>query len=144
MLFWKFFLGLVIANVIFMSAWLTYNGLVVMAIAAFFRKREDGGNPEVEKPPMKRAMLFWLSSPILIFAGVYVVVGWAAFVARYASACSQTPGVEQHWLYYLFGFAFMWGPLIAGESEREIDWRKYIAAVAYVIFAFSPTWAEWP
>jgi tetratricopeptide (TPR) repeat protein len=144
MLFWKFFFGLFIADLIFTFAWLTYNGLVVMAMVALFANREDSGNAEAEKPPIKRPMLVVLSSPFLIFAGVYIVVGWAAFVSRYASACSQTPGVEQHWLYYLFGFFFVWGPLIAGESEGERDWRKYIAAVAYVIFAFSPTLAERP
>ena len=89
-------------------------------------------------------MLVVLSSPFLIFAGVYIVVGWAAFIARYASACSQTPGVEQHWLYYLFGFGCVGGALIAGESDGEKDWRKYVAAVAYIIFAFSPTLAERP
>jgi tetratricopeptide (TPR) repeat protein len=144
MLFWKFFFGLFIADLIFTFAWLTYNGLVVMATVALFANREDHGNAEAEKPPIKRRMLFVLSSPFLIFAGVYIVVGWAAFVARYASACSQTPGVEQHWLYYLFGFGCVGSALIAGESKGEKDWRKYIAAVAYVIFAFSPTLAEWP
>ncbi len=145
MLFWKFFFALFIANLIFTFAWLTYNGLVVMLMAVLLGKRKDSGNAEADNPPSKRSilLLFALSFPFLLVS-LYIVAGWAAFVARYASACSQTPGVEQHWLYYLFGFGFVWGPLIAGESEGERDWRKFVAAVAYVIFAFSPILAEWP
>ena len=37
MLFWKFFFGLFIADLIFTFAWLAYNGLVVMAMVAFLR-----------------------------------------------------------------------------------------------------------
>ena len=144
MLFWKFLFGLFIADLIFTFAWLAYNGLVVMAMVALFANREDSGNAEAEKPPIKHCRWMQFAFPLILFTSLYIVAGWAAFVARYASACSQTPGVEQHWLYYLFGFFFLWGPLIAGESEGEGDWRKYVAAVAYVIFAFSPTLAEWP
>jgi Flp pilus assembly protein TadD len=144
MLFWKFFFGLFIADLIFTFAWLAYNGLIVMLMAVFFVKGEERGDTEGDHPATKRWTPFAFVLPLALFASLYLVAGWAAFVARYASACSQSPGVAQHWLYYLFGFFAAGSPLIMGHSEKEGDWRISIAAVAYIIFAFSPSLAEWP
>ena len=104
MLFWKFFFGLFIAGLIFEFVY--YSLVLLFALASMkIAGRPGNDKAEAENHPKARIRIALVILAVVFLFSVYMVCGWAAFVARYAANCSQTPSVEHHWLYYLFGFS---------------------------------------
>lgn len=170
MLFWLFFLGLVIAGVIFRFV---YSVLILPFLLGDFSLRplrlfapsladttpiaKGPGSGNTEAGDLPKAS--WITLAIGFLFTVYMVCGWAAFVARCASSCSQAPSVEHHWLYYLFGFFLCTGAatttavaalLVVVSNGRDnragfvANLPSIIAPVAYGIFSIWPAFMLWP
>jgi hypothetical protein len=75
------------------------------------------------KNPEKRNVWVYLVMAIIFASNVYLLSGWAAYIAHLSHSWSAAPEVTQHWLYFVVGFFGCVVPLLSMGDGAHERWR---------------------
>ena len=135
-MYWRFLLGLFLVSLVFPFIY-SFLVLPVLALAI-------GSAAAKERSATRHT----LASPLLVAAFIgqlYILCGWAAYVAARTLVTTSREAVTQDWIYYVTAFFLLLGPLSYMASKEPEGGstgtviHTLAAGLAFLLFCIWPS-----